>query len=135
MSGFKLELHDATRSEHFENVSSFVGEDPTGSFGILAHHQRSITVLDFGLAKFRIGDQAWQYLALPGAVLYFHDNVLTLSTRRYLLSDDFTRISDALTHELETEELDLLDMKLRLRKMEEAVLRRLWQIGRSGIAE
>ena len=132
MKTFTLALHDATRSEEIRDVTSFVGEDASGSFGILAEHARMMTSLIIGLARFRIGEGTWRYLALPGALLYFHDNVLTLSTRRYLLDDDYMRISKALQEQLLAEEEKLHTMKESLHHMEEEVLNRLWKMGRKG---
>ena len=105
-----------SRVEEITGVSSFVGEDSTGSFGILAGHARMMTSLIIGLARFRVGEDNWKYLALPGAVLYFHDNVLTLSTRRYLVDDDYMRISQALEQQLVAEEEQLHTMKEMSRK-------------------
>lgn len=130
MKAFTLRLQDATRSEEIAGVTSFVGEDASGSFGILARHARMITTLVIGLARFRLGEDAWRYLALPGAVLYFHDNVLILSTRRYLLDDDYMRISQALQEQLLVEEEKLHTIKDSLHHMEEEVLKRLWEMGR-----
>ena len=79
MKSFTLLLLDATRSEEIRNVTSFVGEDASGSFGILAGHARMMTSVVTGLARFRVGMDAWRYLAMPGGVLYFNDNVLSLS--------------------------------------------------------
>ena len=132
MKTFTLALHDATRSKEIRDVTSFVGEDATGSFGILAEHARMMTSLIIGLSRFRIGEGTWRYLALPGALLYFHDNVLTLSTRRYLLDDDYMRISKALQEQLLAEEEKLHTMKESLHHMEEEVLNRLWKMGRKG---
>lgn len=132
MKTFTLRLQDATRAEDITGVTSFVGEDASGSFGILASHARMMTSLVIGLARFRIGKAAWQYLALPGAVLYFHDNVLTLSTRRYLLDDDYMRISRVLEQQLLAEEEKLHAMKESLHHMEEEILKRLWRMGRRG---
>ncbi len=61
-------------------MHSFVGEDASGSFGMLAGHARFMTALSFGLARFRRGRDAWQYLALPGAVLYFAEQRLWIGT-------------------------------------------------------
>lgn len=131
MNSFTLQLLDATQAQSITDVVSFVGEDTSGSFGILAGHSRMITTLVIGLARFRTdAGNAWRYLALPGAVLYFRDNVLTLSTRHYLLDDDYTRISAALQRELLAEEEQLRVMKESLRRMEQEVLRHLWTIGR-----
>ena len=93
MNSFTLQLQDATHADSIAGVISFVGEDDSGSFGILAGHAHFITTLEMGLARFRTADAGWRYLAVPGAVLHFRDGVLTLSTRRYLLDDDYDRIS------------------------------------------
>jgi F-type H+-transporting ATPase subunit epsilon len=130
MKTFTLALHDATRSEEIRGVTSFVGEDASGSFGILAGHARMMTALTIGLARFRAGGENWRYLALPGAVLYFHDNVLTLCTRRYLLDDDYARISEQLQQQLLVEEEKLHTIKESLHHMEEEVLKRLWEVDR-----
>ena len=132
MKTFTLALHDATRSAEIKNVVSFVGEDISGSFGIMPGHARFITSLVVGLARIRLSRDSWQYLALPGAVLYFRDNRLTISTRRYLLDDDYKRISRVLREQLLAEEEKLYSIKKSLHKMEEEVLKRLWEMGRKG---
>jgi F-type H+-transporting ATPase subunit epsilon len=130
VNSFTLKLQDATRSEEIDGVSAFVGEDSTGSFGIRADHTRFMAILKIGLARFRVGEGSWIYLASPGAVLYFYDNTLTLSTRRYLLDADYMRISRALQDQLLAEEETLRAMKDSLHRMEQAILRRLWEMGR-----
>lgn len=132
MNSFTLNLQDATHNEEMTQVSSFVGEDSSGSFGILANHARFMTLLLVGLARFRVGNENWQYLALPGAVLYFSDNVLTLSTRHYLVDDDYMHISQALQQQLLEEEKKLQTIKESLSHMEEEVLKHLWKMGRKG---
>lgn len=129
MTGFTLVLQDATRTATITGVTVFVGEDSSGSFGILAGHARMMTALVLGLARFRTADGPWQYLALPGAVLYFDHNALTLSTRHYLLDADYQRISEALQQQLLAEEEALHTMKTSLHRMEEELFRRLWEIG------
>jgi F-type H+-transporting ATPase subunit epsilon len=130
MSSFTLRLQDATRAEEITGVTSFVGEDASGSFGILPGHARMLTALVTGLARFRVGPASWQYLAVPGALLYFQDNMLTLGTRRYLLDADYTRISEALQQQLLAEEEKLHTMTTSLHRMEEAMLKHLWDMGR-----
>ncbi len=132
MKSFTLIVQSATQTERIEGVSSFVGEDASGSFGIRANHTRLITSLVFGLARFRVGDQPWKYLALPGAVLYFVDNELFLSTRSYLIDDNYEKISALLQQQLLKEEEELRMMKAGLRNMEEEILRRMWVMGREG---
>jgi F-type H+-transporting ATPase subunit epsilon len=132
MTGFTLRLQDATHSEKFADVTSFVGEDASGSFGILPRHAPMMTSLLIGLARFRVAENTWQYLAVPRAILYFRDNLLTLSTYRYLLDDDYTRLSQALQQQLLAEQETLTVMTQSLHRMEEEVLKRLWEASRAG---
>lgn len=130
MNTFNLTIRDATRTRRFENVYSFIGEDASGSFGIQSNHARIMASLVFGLARFRLTDESWQYLAMPGALLYFVNNELTINTKRYLIDTDYERISRALQEELLAEEKKLKAMKDSLHHMEEEVLKRLWELGR-----
>jgi len=130
MNVFTLHLQSATQYEAISDVTSFVGEDDSGSFGIQAGHARLMASLSFGLARYRSGEQAWQYLALPGALLYFVDNQLFLNTRRYVRDDDYERINTALREQLHREEIGLRHIKESLRRMEEEMFKRLREIQR-----
>lgn len=133
MNSFSIQLHDSTCAECIESVTAFIGEDSSGSFGLLAGHARFMTALVVGLARFRIEDQAWQYLAVPGALAYFCDNSLTIISRHYLRGDDHTRIVSALEEQLLVEEETLRATKQSLHRMEEEILRRMWEIGRGSV--
>jgi F-type H+-transporting ATPase subunit epsilon len=98
----------------------------------MANRARMMTTLVTGLARFRIGEADWQYLAMPGAVLYFCDNTLTLCTRHCLRDRDYLRISAALREQVIAEEEKLHATRESLRRMEESLLKRLWEIGRGG---
>ncbi|HEY8569375.1 F0F1 ATP synthase subunit epsilon [Microbulbifer sp.] len=130
MNTFTLELLSATEQQRFDGVTRFVGEDASGSFGILAGHTRTIAPLVFGLARFRRGSESWQYLALPGGLLYFLDNHLQIFTRRFLIDADYARISALLQQQLLAEEQRLVETKESLARMEESMLRRLWELSR-----
>ena len=132
MSGFSLQIQDAVQTARFQGVRSFVGEDASGSFGLRAGHARFMTILTFGLARFRPREGAWQYLAMPGAVLYFNEQHLWIGTRRYLLDSDYERINGLLREQLLAEEQTLQATKLSLQRMEEELLHRLWQLGQQG---
>jgi F-type H+-transporting ATPase subunit epsilon len=132
MKTFTLLLQDSAHSEQISGVHTFVAEDASGNFGVLANHSRIMTALVIGLARFRTDESGWQYLAMPGAILYFNDNLLTLSTRHYLRDDDYTRISTALQEQLLTEEEQLHATRESLRRMEESLLKRLWALGHKG---
>jgi F-type H+-transporting ATPase subunit epsilon len=131
VTGFTLHLQATTRYERIDEVSSLVAEDASGRFGILAGHERLITTLVPGLAKFRTVERAaWQYLALPGSVLYFVADELFINTRRYLRGDDYGTLSSALEAELLAEEQELAQVRLSVHRMEEEILKRLWRMRR-----
>ena len=129
---FSLYLQDAEKSQSIEGLSSFIGEDTSGSFGILAGHTRMMSSLVFGLARFRVRDQGWQYLALPGALLYFNDNKLSISTERYIISDDCEQLSALLQQQLNSELTTQQVAKKSLHQMEQELFKRLWESGREG---
>jgi F-type H+-transporting ATPase subunit epsilon len=134
MRTFALHLQDATHYERLDRVESFVGRDPSGSFGLLAGHERFMTTLAFGLARFRSAGGDWEYLAVPGALVYFVDDALYLSTRRYLRDPSYERISGLLVKQLATEEQDLAAIQESLHRLESEMLRRLWALGRGSEA-
>lgn len=129
MSSFSLKLLDATRSEEISGVTTFVGEDQTGGFAIRAGHVRMMTRLDVGLSRFRIDNDVWRYLALPGGILYFRDNVLTLSSSHYLIGGDYMNLSRALHMQLAEEQKQLARVKESLGHMEKEILKYLWRKG------
>jgi F-type H+-transporting ATPase subunit epsilon len=130
MKSFVLHLQDATRYERIDQVVSFVGQDDSGLFGILSDHVRMMTVLAFGLARYRTTDDRWYFLAVPRGLLYCVDNNLYLSTRRYIRDDEYARISQALEEQLVAEENELRSIKDSVHRLEEEMFKRLWRIGR-----
>lgn len=129
-NSFTVHLQGATQYEQLDGVVCFVGEDASGSFGLMHGHAHFITTLVFGLARLRYADGRQDYLALPEAVLSFGQDRLTLSARRYLRGDDYTLISQVLREELVQEEQTLVEFKHSLQQMERAMMLRLWRMGR-----
>ena len=134
MNTFPMHLESTTQYDRVENVISFIGEDDSGSFGVLPKHARMMTLLRFGLARFRVLGEDWEYLALPGALAYFLDGELHLSTRHYLRDKDYDRISTALEQELLVEEENLQVVKQSLHRLEEEMFKRLRKLKRTGEA-
>ncbi|MFZ2407048.1 MAG: F0F1 ATP synthase subunit epsilon, partial [Methylobacter sp.] len=93
-------------------------------------HARFMTTLVFGLARYRLAAEGWQYLALPGAVAYFNNNELTISTRHFLIDTDLERISTLLEQQLIAEEEALHTTRESLQRMEQAMLRRMLALKR-----
>ena len=134
MNTVPMHLESTTQYERIEEVISFIGEDDSGSFGILPGHARMMTLLRFGLARFRVLGEDWEYLALPGALAYFLDGELHLSTRHYLRGKDYDGISTALEQELLVEEDKLQVVKQSLHRLEEEMFKRFWKLKRTGEA-
>lgn len=130
MSVFELHLLGASGYDRIADVTSFVGQDDSGSFGILPGHARMMTVLSYGLARFMKMNDTWTYLALPGGVLYFVENELHIVTRRYFLEKNYREISTTLLGKLLEEEDQLRAVKENIFRLEQEMLRRLWQIER-----
>ena len=130
MSSFSVHLFAADRYEQIVGVTSFSGEDQSGRFGLLARHERFMTALTFGLAQLLLADGSREYLGFPGGLLYFIDNELRISTRRYLRDTDVERITQALTRELLEEEQALQQTRRKLHRLEAEMLKRLAQLGR-----
>lgn len=128
MNTFRVQLLAADRGQAIDGVASFVGEDTSGSFGLMAHHVRFMTVLSFGLARLRLADGVWQYLGLPGGLLYFIDNELRISTRRYVLGSDASAIAGTLAQEMLAEESALAKTRSKLRRLEAQMLERMAQL-------
>lgn len=131
MKTFALHIQSATQYIPVKNVTSFVGADSSGSFGILAGHARFMTALNYGLARYQVEDNSWRYLAFPGGILYFLNNHLYISSRRFLCDTDYQRISAGLLAQLLAEETELKKIKDSLCQLEQEMFRRLWQMGRN----
>ncbi|VVM05739.1 F0F1 ATP synthase subunit epsilon [Methylacidimicrobium tartarophylax] len=132
MRAFSLILRDPTHVVRRDDVISFVGADSSGSFGILAGHERFLTSLRLGLARFRTSaDDGVTYLALASGLLSFRDNTATVCTQHFFLDRDRDRISEALEGKIKREEADLREMHALAHNLEREMLRRLWELGRT----
>ncbi|MGA8050636.1 MAG: F0F1 ATP synthase subunit epsilon [Burkholderiales bacterium] len=129
MTAFTLHLQSATQYARVEGVESFVARDASGAFGVLAGHERMMTVLGYGLARFRTAGGDWHYLALPGGLAYFVDGELFLSARRYVLGDDYRTVAAAVDSTLMAEDSALRSLKESVTRLEREIVRRLWRLG------
>jgi F-type H+-transporting ATPase subunit epsilon len=129
VSGFTLHLQSATQYARIDGVESFVARDASGAFGLMAGAERMMTVLGYGLARFRAPGGAWRYIALPGGLVYFVDGELYLSTRRYVLGDDFRTVAAAVDSTLAAEDSALRSLKESVTRLEREMVRRLWRLG------
>jgi F-type H+-transporting ATPase subunit epsilon len=133
VTGFVLHLEGGTRYERIADVESFVGEDTSGQFGLLASHERFVTALKPALARFRCAGGSWQYLALPGGALYFAADELHISTGRYEKGGDYKTMRTRLRERLNEEERELRALRTSVRRLEDEMLRRLYELQRRGM--
>ena len=122
---FTLLMQDATHAEQLEDVVSFVSEDASGQFGVLAGHTRLMTVLTMGLSRFRRQDKPWEYVAVPGGLLYFVNNTLTLSCAQFWRDTERERLTAKLDEQIKAEQAALHDFKESLLRLEKEMFRRL----------
>lgn len=136
MNTFVLNLHDSRGADRFDQVTQFIGADDNGSFGVLAGHARMVAVLRYGLARFVDGTGRWRYLALPGGVLDFSSNQLSLVTVRYFLGDERGTICQQLAEEMAKMDSDVHTSRATLAEIEHSLVRRLGELigrGQGGI--
>jgi len=128
VNAFTLHLQSATQNVRIDDVESFAARDASGACGLLARHERMMTVLGFGLARLRSTAGAWQYVALPGGLAYFVDGALFVCTRRFVLGDDYLKVSAAVEETLRAEEQAMTRLKQSVDRLEREMMRRLWRL-------
>lgn len=128
MSTFALALLDNRGAERFDAVRQFIAADASGSFGVLAGHARMVAVLRYGLARFEDAQGRWRYLALPGGILHFADNRLTLTTVSYFLGERRDVLLDQLAAEMARADSEIAVAQATLTQIEQTLLRRLVEL-------
>lgn len=131
MKTFVLELQSCSRSEEIVDVISFVGEDASGSFGIMAGHDWMMTSLQFGLSWFRHNNGEIEYLAMPGGLLHFINNRLLINTRSYLRSFNYQEIAASLDQKLNEENQNISELKNILHNLDKGILEHLLEMKRA----
>jgi len=93
----------------------------------MAHAERFMTILTYGLAYYKKDSGETIYLAIPGGLLYFLDNQLHLSTTQFFSSPDYETIGQVLEHELNDEQERINDSQKSVRQLDQEILRKLFQ--------
>ncbi len=128
MADFTLNILASTQAQRFENVQSFVGEDASGYFGLQAGHIDFMTMLVFGMARFRFANEPWQYLALPSGLASFQAHELTISTRYFLIDTDLDKISKLLEQRALKEQETMRSTRESLQCMELMVFKKIREL-------
>jgi F-type H+-transporting ATPase subunit epsilon len=128
MKSFTILLHSPNDSVILPDVVYFKGRDASGSFGLMAHHERFMTVHEFGLAVVRMVGDKTRYVALPSALIYFVGNKLLLATRRFIISPDKEEVIAAISGIMRDEEEARTSLTNSIREMEQELTRKLWEL-------
>lgn len=129
MKTFALTLIDTVETIRFDRVVQFVAADQDGSFGILAGHAHTVTLLRYGLARFSDEGGVWRYLAMPGGVLRFADRQLTITTVRCFLGTDRDAICADLEATMQQADSELRRARAALSEIEHSLVKRLAELG------
>lgn len=128
MNTFTLHVQSAQQCLQFDNVTSFVGRDASGSLGLMPQHERFITLLETGLCRFRQEHAAWHYLALVEGILYFNAGACYISTTQFIIGDNPDTMAQAIKRLLSEDENTLSQLKKSINVLEQETFRRLWEI-------
>jgi len=71
MNQFVLNLFDATHEQRITGVTSFIGEDSSGCFGVQPNHAWFMTIW-FWIGAFSLGTATGNIWLFPCAVVYFN---------------------------------------------------------------
>jgi F-type H+-transporting ATPase subunit epsilon len=132
MNSFALELLDSRGRHDFNNVIQFIAADASGSFGVLAGHAHLVAVLRYGLARFLDSQGDWYYLTLPGGVLRFCNNRLTVTTVRYFLGSERDLLCQQLADEMAQNDSEVHAAQATLSEIEHSLIRRLAELSKLG---
>lgn len=135
MTGFRLSLFDTHGSDVFDDIIHCIAADDSGQFGILPGHQAMIVVLRYGLVRFCDASGVWHYLALPGGVLRFADNILTIVTQHYFIGDDRYVICEQLAQEMADIDSEIHRARATLAEIEHSLVKRLAALSQRGLGE
>ena len=132
MATFTLLLNDISQALQFDAVTSFIGRDASGSFGLQAGHEAFVTCLQPGLARFRDQQQQWHYIAQPGAVVLFRNNQLQIAATQMLVSTDRDSLVTQMDAQWRAVDQQRGSMKLNITQVEQALARKLWELNKRG---
>lgn len=128
MNCFALDLLDSHGADRFTAVRCFVAADASGSFGLLAGHEPMVAALRYGLARFEDAEGIWRYAALPGGILRFAADRLTVTTVHYFLGTERGTLLERLAAEMARADSDIARSRATLAEIEHSLVRRLGEL-------
>lgn len=125
MKAFVVHLQSPSSYERLNGVRSFICSDDSGSFGILAGHERLMTVLSPGIASLQMVSGEQLFIGLPESFLYVLNDEIFISTRKYVKETNYFNLARSLQAKLHEEEQLKIEMRQTIKKMEEALIKQL----------
>lgn len=131
MDTFKLEIVTPQRRAFSETVEAVYVPTPSGTIGVLAHHQLLFTLLSEGEIKIVSGNKEY-YLAIGGGYMQVKKDDVTILVSRAVHADEINEqeirkaqeaAKDALKRRVQGEELRAAQTLLRRSFIELKVLR------------
>ncbi len=134
MRTFTLTVMDGAAVTVFENITQCIAADASGAFGIMADHEPAVAVLRYGLLRFCDADGVWRYAAMPGGVLRFERNRLSLMTVTCFIGDARDALVGRLAQEIARADSEARTSRSALNEIEHLIMRRLAVLGDSSPA-
>jgi len=82
-------------------IAAFRATDPSGSFGLLSHHQKFLTLLVPCVITFREEGGRERYAASDGGVLLMTNDRITIFAREAVVADKLDQVAEAAESMLE----------------------------------
>ncbi|HXE31101.1 MAG TPA: hypothetical protein VN515_04805 [Terriglobales bacterium] len=131
MKTFRLQLHGATEEQTHEGLQSVVAHDASGSFAVLAGHERLLTRLTSGIVRLQYADGSRAYAAVMGGLLYFAENQMHIVTRELHLAASDEVLEESLEAEWQAQEAELTELRAQIRRLDRAILTAMAGLGRA----
>jgi len=115
--------------ETVKNISFFRAEDRSGSFGILPRHIEFLTILEPSIAIAVIEDRE-TYYAFNSGVLSFKNNVLTITAKEFVQSDNISKLLEMIKHTFKEQEEKERLFRDNIENLQKAFIKKLIEMER-----
>ena len=115
--------------ETVKNISFFRAEDRSGSFGILPRHIEFLTILEPSIAIAVIEDRE-TYYAFNSGVLSFKNNVLTITAKEFVQSDNISKLLEMIKHTFKEQEEKERLFRDSIENLQKAFIKKLIEMER-----
>jgi F-type H+-transporting ATPase subunit epsilon len=99
-AAFRLRLITPTQVVLDEEVVSVVAEDASGSFGVLAHHERLVAALVPTIIRCQTRAGQVKYVAVDRGLLRKEGPELRIAARQAVVGDDYRRLEELIVERL-----------------------------------